>query len=42
MIKKLISFKRKGNEHENVKSNEIYELPVPVVDMIPLEVSNKE
>jgi hypothetical protein len=42
MIKKLISFKRKDNEREKVKSNEIYELPVPVVDMIPLEMNNKE
>jgi hypothetical protein len=37
LIKKLISFKSKNNEREKVKSNEIYELPVPVVDAIPLE-----
>ena len=37
LIKKLISFKSKNNEREKIKSNEIYELPVPVIDAIPLE-----
>jgi len=37
LIKKLVSFKSKNNEREKVKSNEIYKLPVPVVDAIPLE-----
>lgn len=41
MIKKLISFKSKNNESEKVKSNEVYELPVPVVDAIPLEMDKK-
>lgn len=37
MIKKIISFKSKNNEREKVKSKEVYELPVPIVDAIPLE-----
>ena len=37
MIKKLISYKSKNNEREKVKTHEVYELPVPVVDAIPLE-----
>jgi hypothetical protein len=35
MIKKIISFKSKNNEREKVKSKEVYELPVPVIDVIP-------
>ena len=42
MIKKIISFKSKNNEREKVKSKEIYDLPVPVVDAIPLEMDNKK
>ena len=42
MIKKIISFKSKNNEREKVKSKEVYDLPVPVVDAIPLEVDNKK
>ena len=42
MIKKIISFKSKNNEREKSKSNEVYDLPVPVVDMIPLETNNKK
>jgi len=34
MIKKIISFKSKNNEREKNKSNEVYELPIPVVDAI--------
>ncbi len=41
LIKKLLSFRSKNNEREKVKSNEIYELPVPVVDAIPLEMNKK-
>ena len=41
MIKKLISFKSKNNEREKNKSHEVYELPIPVVDVIPLETSKK-
>ena len=37
MIKKIISFKSKNNEREKIKSKEVYELPVPVIDAIPLE-----
>ena len=37
MIKKLLSYHRKNNEREEVKSNEVYELPVPIADAIPLE-----
>ena len=37
MIKKLISYKSRNNEREKVKTHEVYELPVPVVDAIPLE-----
>lgn len=37
LIKKLITFHHKNNERERKKSDEVYELPVPVVDMIPLE-----
>ena len=42
MIKKIISFKSKNNEREKVKSKEVYDLPVPVVDAIPLEMDNKK
>ena len=42
MIKKIISFKSKNNEREKVKSKEVYGLPVPVVDAIPLEMDNKK
>jgi len=42
MIKKIISFKSKNNEREKVKSNEVYDLPVSVVDAIPLEMNNKK
>lgn len=42
MIKKIISFKSKNNEREKVKSKEVYDLPVPVVDVIPLEMDNKK
>ena len=42
LIKKLLSFKSKNNEREKSKSNEVYDLPVPVVDMIPLEMNNKK
>ncbi len=41
MIKKLISFKSKNNEREKNKSHEVYELPIPVVDVIPLETGKK-
>ena len=34
MVKKLISYYRKNNEREKIKSDEIYELPVPVVDSV--------
>ena len=34
MIKKIISYKSKNNEREKNKSNEVYELPIPVVDAI--------
>ena len=37
MIKKFISYKSKNNEREKVKSKEVYELPVPIADAIPLE-----
>jgi len=33
MLKKIISYKSKNNERENFKSNEIYKLPVPAVDI---------
>jgi hypothetical protein len=35
MIKKIISYKSKNNEREKVESKEVYNLPVPIVDMIP-------
>lgn len=38
MIKKLVSYKSKNNERERVKSNGVYELPIPVVDAMPEEV----
>ena len=40
LIKKLVSFKSKNNEREKVKSNEVYELPIPVVD-VPIENTGK-
>ncbi len=42
MIKKIISYKSKNNEREKVKLNEIYELPIPVVDTISDIVDNKK
>ena len=40
MIKKLISYRSKNNEREKIKSNKIYELPVPVAD-VDIEDLNK-
>jgi hypothetical protein len=37
MIKKLLSYRSKNNEREKIKSEEIYDLPIPVVDAIPEE-----
>jgi hypothetical protein len=34
MIKKIVSFKSKNNEREKIKSTEVYQLPVPVVDVL--------
>lgn len=34
MIKKIISYKSKNNEREKSESNEVYELPVPIVDVV--------
>ena len=42
MIKKIISFKSKNNEREKTKSNEVYKLPIPVVDTIPLDIDTKK
>jgi hypothetical protein len=42
MIKKIISYHYKNNEREKVKSKEVYKLPVPIVDAIPLEMHNKK
>jgi hypothetical protein len=42
MIKKIISFKSTNNEREKEKSKEVYELPVPIADAIPLEMNNKK
>ncbi len=41
MVKKIISYHHKNNEREKIKSNEVYELPVPVVDVIA-EINNKK
>lgn len=41
LIKKLISYSRKNNEREIVKSNEVYELPVPVGDIVSTEIVHK-
>lgn len=42
MIKKIISYHHKNNEREKVKLKEVYKLPVPIVDAIPLEMHNKK
>jgi hypothetical protein len=34
MVKKIISYRHKNNEREKVKSNDVYELPIPVVDVV--------
>ena len=34
MVKKIISYKSKNNEREKIKSKEVYQLPVPVVDVL--------
>ena len=41
MIKKIISYKSKNNEREKSESDEVYELPVPIVDIIP-EINKKD
>ena len=41
MVKKIISYRRKNDEREEIKSNEIYELPMPVIDAISVRKSNK-
>ena len=35
LFKKLLSFRSKNNERERVKSDEVYDLPIPVADMVP-------
>jgi hypothetical protein len=42
MIKKIISYNHKNNEREKTKSNEVYKLPIPVVDTIPLDIKDKK
>ncbi len=42
MIKKLLSYRSKNNEREKIKSEEIYDLPIPVVDAIPEETWDKK
>jgi len=42
MIKKIISFKSKGNEREKVNSKEVYQLPVPVVDVLWPKIRNEK
>jgi hypothetical protein len=37
MMKKLVSYKSKNNEREKIKSNDVYELPIPVIDAMPEE-----
>ena len=41
MIKKIVSYHRKNNEREKSESNEVCELPVPVVDVIS-EMTDKK
>ena len=41
MIKKLVSYHHKNNEREKAESNEVCELPIPVVDIIPDIVDKK-
>ena len=41
MVKKIISYRRKNDEREEIKSNEIYELPMPVIDAISVRKTNK-
>ena len=41
MIKKIISYKSKNNEREKEKAKEVYELPVPVVDVLSDIVDKK-
>ncbi len=41
MIKKLLSYRSKNNEREKLKSEEVYDLPIPVVDAIPEEIGDK-
>jgi len=42
MIKKIISYKSKNNEREKIKSNELYQLPIPAVDAIRLKIADKK
>ena len=42
MIKKIISYKSKNNEREKIKSKEIYQLPVPVVDVLWPKIRGKK
>ena len=41
MFKKLVSYKSKNNERDKVKSKEIYDLPVPVVDFLEENSENR-
>jgi len=40
MIKKIISYRDKNNEHEKDNS-ELYELTVPIIDTVSAEKSHK-
>ncbi len=37
MMKKLVSYKSKNNEREKIRLNDVYELPIPVIDAMPEE-----
>ena len=41
MVKKIISYRHKNNEREKIKTDDAYELPVPVVDVVQ-DVVNKK
>ena len=41
MVKKIISYRHKNNERERIKTDDVYELPIPVVDVVWVKNTKK-
>ena len=41
MVKKIISYRNKNNEREKIKTDDVYELPIPIVDVVWVKNTKK-